>query len=262
MATTDQVDQPRHATDAKAFVDSVYEGMMERAQAKIGNGRFMRALAGGSLPFETVRLFWLNWHGYVSVVNNFIQCTYHTHYPFFLRYARDLLPTFADKVADEITHPEPPGHMLMVWKQGEVFGLTREQMIEYEMLPGCRAYADYRRGLYHEGTMAEWWASIATELYIGHWSRAFREALVRHYNFTDERLPFFTTHEKADLEIHEGGILPHGLFNRMVLTRLIATGHDQTRPGYSIRYCATTAVDLLALFLETCYQEGVNPPVL
>lgn len=241
---------------ATEFVEGLYERMLQRADAKIGRGRFMAALTAGTLPFETIQLYWLNWHGYVSVVNNFIQVTYHTHYPFFVRYALDLLPSFADKIADEIIHPQPPGHMLMVWRQGEIFGLTREQMIEYEMLPGCRAYPDYRRGLLHEGTMAEWWASIATEVYIGHWSRAFREALERKYGFTEEQLPYFTTHEEADLEVHEGGVLPHGEFNKQVLIRLLRTGHGQTRPGYSIEYCTMTAVDLFALLLETCYAEG------
>ena len=245
-------DAPRSAA---AFVEGLYQRMLERADRKVTHGQFMEALAAGTLPLSTIRLFWLNWHQHVAVINNFIQVTYHLHYPFFLRHALDLLPAFADKVADEIIHPRPPGHMLVVWRQGEIFGLSRQQMIEYEMLPGCRAYVDYRRGLLHEGTLAEWWASVTTEIYIGHWAAGFRRGLHR-LGFTDEQLPYFTTHEEADLEVHEGGVLPHGLFNKEVLIRLLSTDHGQTRPGYSVEYCAMTAVDLLALFLDTCYQEG------
>lgn len=242
---------------AVKFVEGLYRRMMERAEAKISRGRFMHGLANGTLPFEAVRVFWLNWHQFVSVINNFIQVTYHTHYPFFLRYAPDLLAPFAAKVADEIVHPEPPGHMLLVWKQGEIFGLTREQMIEYEMLPGCRGYGDFRRGILHEGTMAEWWASIATEVYVGHWAGAFREGLYT-FGYTDQRLPYFRTHEEADLKIHEGGVPAHGEFNKQVLIRLLATGHGQTRPGYSLDYCTRTSVDFFATFLDTCYEEVVR----
>jgi len=49
---------------------------------------------------------------------------------FFKRHL-DLLALFAEKIADELIHPRPPGHVLIVWQQGEVFGLTREQMINY-----------------------------------------------------------------------------------------------------------------------------------
>jgi quercetin dioxygenase-like cupin family protein/pyrroloquinoline quinone (PQQ) biosynthesis protein C len=238
---------------AKEIVDALYERMHERARAVVGEGRYMRALKAGTLPFEGIKVFWQNWYGFVAEINNFIGCAYQFHLPFFKR-NWDLLGPFSAKVADELIHPKPPGHVEIVIKQGEIFGLRAEEMIEYEMLPECRALVEWHRGVLHEGTMAEFWASIAWEEYVGHWAREFREALLSKYGLKEDQVPYFVTHEEADLEEHEG-VMGHGEFNRAVLQRILQEGRADFRPGFSLEYAALTSVDLFALFLEGVYRH-------
>jgi pyrroloquinoline quinone (PQQ) biosynthesis protein C len=239
---------------AEAEVNRVYDVMLARADHKVSNSQFLRALEAGTLPPEALRVFWLNWHGFVAEINNFIQCAYQRHLGFFKRHL-DLLAPFANKIADELIHPEPPGHILVVWKQGEIFGLSRQQMIDYEMLPECRALVEYHRGLLYEGTIAEFWASIAWEEYVGHWARSFRLGLEK-MGYSTEQAPYFHTHEEADLSEHEGGVMAHGQFNRAVLARLLESGNGQHRPGFSLEYAACTAIDYFAWFHQASYDAA------
>lgn len=239
--------------EAKAMVDDLYQKMFQRVEEKVKGGRFMRHLGSGTLAMEAIKIFWLNWHGFVSEINNFIACTYQRHGWFFKRHL-DLLAPFADKVADELIHPKPPGHIQVVLEQGRIFGLTDEEMIEYLMLPECRALLEWHRGLLYEGTMAEWWTAIAWEEAVGHWAKDFREALMGKYGFTTKQAPYFHTHEEADLEVHEGGVLAHGAFNRAVLQRVLEAGHGETRTAMTLEYCAVTSVDYFAMFLDGAYK--------
>ena len=131
---------------AKEYVDELYAYMLENFDKRVRQGRFMSELKKGTLPEEAIRVFWLNWHGFVAEINNLIQCIYQKHLGFFKKHPL-LWAAFADKVADELVHPKPPGHLLVVWEQGEVFGLTKDEMLEYEMLPECRVFLDWFRGL-------------------------------------------------------------------------------------------------------------------
>ena len=152
--------------EAKEYVDVLYQNMHERWEQKINQGNFMREIAAGSLPMEGIRLFWQNWSYYVFEVNNIIASTYQKHIGFFKRHP-DLMASFSAKVADEYIHPRPPGHVLVVLEQGNVFGLTDEDMIACEMMADCRGILEFKRGLLHEGTILEWWSSAATEEPIG-----------------------------------------------------------------------------------------------
>ncbi|RMG53171.1 MAG: hypothetical protein D6723_07535 [Acidobacteria bacterium] len=243
--------------EAKAHIDALFEALLQRAERKVTNGRFMTELRAGRLPREALKVFWQNWYGFVAEINNLIQCAYQFHLPFFKRHP-DLLGPFADKVADELIHPKPPGHIQVVIEQGEVFGLREEDMVYYEMLPECRALLEWHRGVLHEGTMIEFWASIAWEEYVGHWSGQFRQALLTRYGFNEQQVPYFTTHEEADLYEHEGGIMGHGEFNRAVLQRILEDGRADFRPGFSLHYAALTSVDLFALFHDRVYAYVVE----
>ena len=240
--------------EAKATVDRVFEMQFAMAQEKIGGGAFMQAVSNGTIRKETLRAFWLDMHQEVAEINNFIQMSYHTHRRFFIRNI-DLMTVFADKVADELIHPKPPGHLLVVWKQGEIFGLSRDEMINHEMSPECRAYLDWHRGLLYDGTMPEFWASILVEEYVGHWARQFREGLLK-MGYQKAEVTYFQTHEEADLETHEEGVIAHGLLNRLVLQRLLEQGYTDFRPGYSLDYVARTTIDIFARFFDYHYCNG------
>ncbi|HYH48162.1 MAG TPA: hypothetical protein VEG38_01310 [Acidimicrobiia bacterium] len=245
---------PMSADEAKAAVDRLFELTMAECDARITSSRFMQELKAGTLPIEAIRTFWLNWHGFVFEINNFIQAAYQRHLGFFKEHL-DLFAVFADKVADELIHPKAPGHLLTVWKQGEIFGLTTEEMINYEMLPECRAQLEWHRGLLYEGTLLEFWAAITYEEYIGHWSRAFREGLAVMGYDGREKAPYFYTHEEADLEEHDG-VMGHGEFNRAVIARLYETGNTQTRPGFSAEYAALTGPYYMGMFVDACYERA------
>lgn len=240
------------AEEAKKYVDVLYENMHEHWERKINQGNFMNAITTGSLPMEGIRLFWQNWAYYVFEVNNIIASTYQRHIGFFKRHP-DLLASFSAKVADEYTHPRPPGHVLLVLEQGKVFGLSEEEMIACEMMADCRGVLEFKRGLLHEGTILEWWSSVATEEPIGYWAGKWKEALTSKYKLPLAKAEYFKLHEEADLQKHDG-VLGHGDFNRAVLQRLLQNGMVDLRPGYSPQYVVDISVDFYALFFEGVFQ--------
>jgi pyrroloquinoline quinone (PQQ) biosynthesis protein C len=213
----------------------------------------MQELMAGTLSMEAIRLFWRNWAYYVFEINNLIACAYQRHIGFFKQHP-DLLASFSAKVADEYIHPRPPGHVLIVLEQGEIFGLTRDDMIACEMLAECRGILEFKRGLLHEGTMLEWWASMATEEPIGYWAGQWREALTSKYGLESAKTRYFKTHEEADLEEHEG-VMGHGQFNRGVVQRIIESGIVNLRPGFSPNYVVRTCVDFYGLFFRGIYER-------
>ena len=55
------------------------------------------------------------------------------------------LPYGGVKIADEFIHPKPPGHVLVMLKTAEAFGLTNDEILREPMLPECRAILDFKR---------------------------------------------------------------------------------------------------------------------
>lgn len=97
---------------------------------------------------------------------------------------------------------------------------------------------------------------IATEEQTGYWSADFFKALTTHYGLTREQAVYFSTHEEADLKEHDGGVMGHGSFRRMVLQRLLEDGMADARPGYSLEYCGMTAVDLHRVILQAALDAA------
>jgi len=83
-----------------------------------------------------------------------------------------------------------------------------------------------------------------------------KEKLKTLSGLTPEQAIYFSTHEEADLKEHEGGIMGHGTFRRMVLQRLLEDGMAEVRPGYSIEYCSVTSVDLYGAILQAVLNAG------
>lgn len=239
--------------DAEQLGEQARRYLLEQAQEQVGRSTFMQRLQAGTLSKSALQNFWLNWHSQVWEINGLITASYHFYTPFFRRNL-DLLPLFADKVADEMIHPKPPGHMLVVWEQGELFGLTREQMVNHAIMPECRALMEWHRGLLLEGTMFEFWCATGLyEEYTGHWAKAFAEALASSMGYSKNQVPYFRTHAEADLEEHQG-IMGHGMFNQIVFRRMLEQGEARFRPGFSIRYCIDTELALRHHFLNACAE--------
>lgn len=238
--------------DAEAYAATVRQYLLTQAAEVVGRCQFMQQLQAGQLSSQALKCFWLNWHSQVWEINNLIAVGYHRFTPFFKRNL-DLLPHYAEKIADELTHPKPPGHLLIVWQQGELFGLTREEMVDYPVIPECRGLMEWHRGLLGEGTMIEYWAAMLYEEYTGYWSRAFGRALIDHYGYTPSQIVYFKTHEEADLTEHDG-VMGHGEFNWTVFRRMLEQGETAFRPGVSIQYCVDTELALRRNFLDRCAQ--------
>lgn len=248
--------EPMAPVDAERYVDLFYQEMYRRAREKVGGGCFMSDLKKGILPLEAIQLFWRNWAGFVHEVNLLAAVAYYIHLPYFKRH-QELEKGLAAKVADELIHPEPPGHMVIVKEQGRILGLSDEEMLLVTLLPGCRAILDFWRGVIFEGTIAERYALASMEEYIAEWAREFRRALQEKYDFREAQVGYFRTHEEADLVEHQG-VMGHGQFNRLMLRTLLEEGYVETRPASPLEYYRDTAVDLLALFCDTVWQAAKN----
>jgi pyrroloquinoline quinone (PQQ) biosynthesis protein C len=232
-----------NSDDAKAFVAALNGKVIQRWEERVTKGPFMSRFIEGQLPIPAIKLFFKNWGNFTVEINTLIAASYHKHIGFFKRHS-DLLGPFGAKIADEFIHPKPPGHVLVMLQTAEAFGLNAEEVLRQPMLPEARAILDFKRALLWEGTVAEWWFSMLTEEPIGHWAAAWFKALTTHYGFSRQQAVYFSTHEEADLKEHDGGVMGHGSFNRMVMQRILEDGYADVREGYTLEYCAIASVDL------------------
>ncbi len=241
--------------EAEQRVEALYRATLDRWEERVNQGPFMQELRKGTLPMEAIQLFWKNWAYFVFEINNIVACAYQRHIGFLKRHW-DLMTAFSAKVADEYMHPKPPGHVLVVMEQSKIFGVSDEDVIACQMLAECRGILEYKRGLLHEGSILEWWAAMATEEPIGYWAREWRQALMEKYGLNLNQVSYFKTHEEADLEEHDEGVMGHGQFNRTVLKRLLQEGLVWMRPGFTFEYCPLTAVDFYGIFFDGVYKHA------
>ena len=151
MAKTDQplvleVGKKLSPAEAKAFTDAIKHRMYARWNERIFGGAFMSDLEAGRLPFETIKLFWRHWYSYPVEVNNFHLIIYQRHQAIFARH-RELLAPYVGKISDELVNPRIPGHIEILIKQGEAFGVSVDEMINCEVFAECRALTEFARGL-------------------------------------------------------------------------------------------------------------------
>jgi pyrroloquinoline quinone (PQQ) biosynthesis protein C len=253
---TPQLGVKMNSDDAKAFVAALNGKVIQRWEERITKGPFMSRFIEGQLPIPAIKLFFKNWGNFTVEINTLIAASYHKHIGFFKRHS-DLLGPFGAKIADEFIHPKPPGHVLVMLQTAEAFGLNAEEVLRQPMLPEARAILDFKRALLWEGTVAEWWFSMLTEEPIGHWAAAWFKALTTHYGFSRQQAVYFSTHEEADLKEHDGGVMGHGSFNRMVMQRILEDGYADVREGYTLEYCAIASVDLYGVMHRAAVELAV-----
>ena len=105
--------------------------------------------------------------------------------------------------------------------------------------------------------MAEFYAAGATEEQFGYWAGELFKYLTTHYGLSREDAVYFSLHEEADLKEHDG-VMGHGTFRRQVLQRLLEDGMADVRPGYSLEYCAVTAIDLHGQILQAALDASTH----
>ena len=245
-----------NSKDAGEYVNEHYRKVAARWRARVTDAPFMQQLRAGTLPLEKLRTFFKNWGSYTIEINTVEAASYHKHIAFFRKH-RDLMARMAEKLADELIHPKPPGHVHVVVETAKALGITEDEIFLAPMLAEFRAKLDFKRSLLWEGTMAEFYAAGATEEQTGYWSADFYKALTTHYGLSREQAVYFSTHEEADLKEHDG-VMGHGSFRRLVLKTLLEDGMAQARPGYTLEYCGLTAVDLHGV----CLNAALMPPAL
>jgi len=241
--------------EAQSFTEEICAKMYARWEERIFQGPFMRDLEAGRLPLRTIRLFWRHWYSYPVEINNFHLIIYQRHAGFFSR-RRELLAPYVGKISDELVNPSVPGHIQVLIRQGEVFGVSLDEMVNCQVFPECRALTEFARGLVYEGTMIEWWARSLNEEMFGHWSRKWRQALVEKYGFKDAQLHYFQVHEEADLHEHEEGLMAHGQVARLVFQTMLQDGLVWSRPGWGPEYCCLTNADYVAMFHDGIYRHA------
>jgi pyrroloquinoline quinone (PQQ) biosynthesis protein C len=237
-----------NAQDAGEYVNEHYRKVAARWHERVTDSPFMQQLRAGTLPMAALRTFFRNWGSYTIEINTVEAASYHKHISFFRKH-RDLMACMAEKLADELIHPKPPGHVHVVVETAKALGITEDEIFMAPMLAEFRAKLDFKRSLLWEGTMAEFYAAGATEEQTGYWSADFYKALTTHYGLSREQAVYFSTHEEADLKEHDG-VMGHGSFRRLVLKTLLEDNLAQARPGYSLEYCGLTAVDLHGVCLQ------------
>ncbi|MGH7768678.1 MAG: iron-containing redox enzyme family protein [Candidatus Binatia bacterium] len=231
------------SAEAEAYVNEHYRIVAERWQERVTDAPFMQSLKTGTVSREALRMFFQNWGAFTIEINTLECASYHKHIAFFRKH-RDLMALMAAKLADELIHPRPPGHVHVVLETARALGVAEDEIFLAPMLAEFRAHLDYKRAIVWEGTVAEFYAAGATEQQFGYWSRDFFRALTSRYGLTPAEAVYFSTHEEADLREHEEGVMAHGSFRRMVLQRILEDGMADVRPGYSLEYCGLTSVDL------------------
>ena len=242
--------------DAKSYVDGIYQQVANRWRQRVSSSQFMKGLVTGKLSKEAFRIFFKNWGAYTIEINTLEAASYHKHIHFFRKH-RDLMAAMADKLADELIHPKPPGHVHVVMETAKALGITEDEIFVSPMLAEFRAKIDYFRAIVWEGTVAEFYAAGATEEQFGHWAGEVFTALTTHYDLTPQQAVYFSLHEEADTREHEGGIMGHGSFRRMVLQRLLEDGAE-VRPGYTLEYCALSSIDRHGVILEAALNAAAR----
>src|SRR2546428_13936711 len=184
------------AGDAKAYVDELYRKVAKRWEERVTRSQFMKELTAGRLPKKTFRMFFKNWAAYTIEINTLEAATYHKHIHFFRKH-RDLMAAMAQKLADELMHPKPPGHIHVVLETAKALGIAEDDVFVSPMLAEFRAKIDYFRAIVWEGTMAEFYAAGATEEQFGYWAGEVFNALTRHYGLTAKEAVYFSLHEEG-----------------------------------------------------------------
>jgi pyrroloquinoline quinone (PQQ) biosynthesis protein C len=240
--------------EAHTQVNEHYKKVAKRWKERVTDAPFMHKLRSGELSRAALQIFFKNWGAYTIEINTLEAASYHKHIAFFRKH-RDLMAPMAQKLADELIHPKPPGHVHVVVETAKALGITEDEIFVAPMLAEFRAKIDFKRAILWEGTVAEFYAAGATEEQTGYWSADFYKALTTHYGLTREQAVYFSTHEEADLKEHDG-VMGHGSFRRMVLQRLLEDGMAEVRPGYSLEYCGLTAVDLHGVILQAALNAA------
>ncbi|MDX1483245.1 MAG: iron-containing redox enzyme family protein [Alphaproteobacteria bacterium] len=238
---------------AEAYLDDMEQKVLAHWAETVETSQFMSELEAGTLPMESIRLFYSNWGAFVPVINSLYMTQFYNNLWFFVSNV-DLMNAYTEKVLDEFGHPEPPGHIKILISTGEALGLTQDEILINPMLAEARALTDFQRTLVNNGHPYEYWASVLWESSFGYSCNKWFKALTGHYGLSAEEADYFHKHYEADTQDHLGREA-HSSVTKHVLSRLLDQGIAE-RPGYPLEYCALTPVNLYRQMLDAVYAAS------
>src|SRR5581483_10190247 len=112
--------------DADQFVQEHYRKVAARWRARVTESPFMQQLRAGKLSREQLRIFFQNWGSYTIEINTVEAASYHKHIA--------LMARMAEKLADELIHPKPPGHVHVVVETAKALGIGEDEIFLAPML--------------------------------------------------------------------------------------------------------------------------------
>jgi pyrroloquinoline quinone (PQQ) biosynthesis protein C len=230
--------------------------MFESYRAEVESAPFLTELRAGTLPKESLALFYQNWAQFVLTINTLALQVYakEIHY---LKRHWDLMELFAGKISDEFGYPEPPGHIRVLLTSGHALGLTDDQMLLEPAMPSARALADFHKVVVTDGALADYWASVLWEEAMGPWCVDWMKALTTHYGVAKDEIIYFSAHYEADVAEHEGRAA-HSSVVQTVLERMLMDGVADELSGFGLEYCAVTPVKLLGQMHQACMPRNVR----
>src|ERR1051325_10044616 len=168
--------------------------------------------------------FWVkNWHAFAVEVNTGMATVYHQFVGFFKRHP-ELEDMVAQKIGEEFTTPGLGGHARVLLKLGAALGVSREEMIECELIPEARGLVDFFVRSWIDVPLAECYAIHLEEEIFGHIAADYRAGLPK-YGLSKEQMEYFKIHEEADLSEEHGGT------NQRILEAALMDGYGQERAG-------------------------------
>jgi len=240
--------------EADALVEKLQQLSEDAFERQIFQHQYMKELRAGTLPMSKIKGFFSNWYRFALEINVVKSDGYYQYLGFLERHP-ECYDLFTEQIADELIHPGPGGHIKMLYLAGSAFGMSREDLVEQQLIPEARALTDVRVRLWREGPKAEAWASSMSEKSIGVWMGQWHEALMKHYGVDEYHAQYFSKHYEADTQEHEEGIMAHGEGNGYVLKQILMDGYRSEKPGWDLEYTVQLSVDLYEVFLDGVYKR-------
>lgn len=210
---------------------------------------FTQQIRMGQLSRRCLTEFIRNWFTFAWEINSATAAAYHRYLPY-LKTHPTLHDVLAEKIADELGHPGPGGHIHTLYPVGEAVGLGHAELHDARLIPGARALVDYHVRLILEGPFPEAFAAQLKEAAVGTWLGILGEAVRNHYGFSEAAAGYFPMHDEADNQEHAEGVMAHGAANAYIVQLALVEGAAGTRPGFDPDYALETGIGLYGVFLD------------
>jgi pyrroloquinoline quinone (PQQ) biosynthesis protein C len=261
LKAVEAVSGPRRYSpeEAQKIVDQAWEISLKDAFKRVWEHPFTRELDAGTLPMEVIRGFMCNWYTAAQEINASSASGFYANRQLYSRIP-ELEDARAEGTADEFSAPGPGGHQRTIEGVARALGISREELINYPLIPEARAYLDSLVCVLSEPSRAG--AFNAAEERLAEWFKIWSRSLVEHYGLKPEDVFYFTMHAEADSrDQHYGGpvigdeVMGHAERNRYVARRILEEGLGPPDPLTLWPQISRWATDGFLLLLDGCYER-------